>query len=524
MLKNTLLATAMTLSVYVMSTNAEAGHRPTEWYVGLEGGVNLVQDADVVVLPLASKVEAEFDTGWSVFLDAGYRWENNWRVELEAGYRANDVDCVSVGTGPCNGGNWGDISQTTVMANVIHDIPLSDDTTLSIGLGIGADFVQANSPFSNDEDWVFAGQALLELSHSITERLEIVATYRFLTSDDPDFHLSGLQHASFDNENHTFTLGLRFDLEGDDEPMLTTEPPPDLTPPPPEKPEQFVVFFGFNKSNLDKAARNVVAEAATTAITDGFVSLRVTGYTDTSGSAAYNEQLSHRRASAVKKALVEDGVTESAISTAGKGEMVLLVQTKDQEKEPRNRRATIDIDRGGATAPHTPAPAPAPAPAQVPVEKPAPAVKPAPVKPAAPKPAPVPAPKPAQPATPAPAAPATSPAPAAPAAPNRNTGIDDETLAQYHVWIAQARAKHPYTDSEQRMFDVMMCESGGNAEIVNQAGPYSGLFQYSTGTWKGTWNDYRTQNIYDAKAQIFATAQAWQKGMQRQWGCYSNPH
>ena len=92
------------------------------------------------------------------------------------------------------------------------------------------------------------------------------------------------------------------------------------------------------------------------------------------------------------------------------------------------------------------------------------------------------------------------------------------------MWIAQARAKHPYTDSEQRMFDVMMCESGGNAEIVNQAGPYSGLFQYSTGTWKGTWNDYRTENIYDAKAQIFATAQAWQKGMQRQWGCYSNPH
>jgi outer membrane protein OmpA-like peptidoglycan-associated protein len=523
MLKNTLLATAMTLSIYVLSTNAEAGHRPTEWYVGLEGGVSLVQDADVVVLPLAPKLEAEFNTGWSVFIDAGYRWENNWRVELESGYRQNDVDCVSVGTGPCNGGNWGDISQSTVMANVIHDIPLSDDTTLSVGLGIGADFVQADSPFSQDEDWVFAGQALLALSHRITDRLEIVATYRFLTSDDPDFHLSGLQHASFDNENHTFTLGLRFDLDPDDEPMLTAEPPPDLPLPPPEEPEQFVVFFGFNKSNLDKAANGVVSEAAATAIHDGLVSILVTGYTDTSGSAAYNDQLSHRRASAVKKALVDNGVTETAIETTGKGETILLVQTKDQEKEPRNRRATIDIGRGAASAPHTPAPAPVPAsaPAAKPAPAPASVPTPAPVKPAAPKPAPTPAPKPAQPATPAPAAPATTPAPAAP---NRNTGIDDETLAQYHVWIAQARAKHPYTDSEQRMFDVMMCESGGNAEIVNQAGPYSGLFQYSTGTWKGVWNDYRTENIYDAKAQIFATALAWQMGMQHQWGCYSHPH
>ena len=278
MLKNTLLATAMTLSVYVLSTNAEAGHRPTEWYVGLEGGVNLVQDTDVVVLPIAPKVDAQFDTGWSVFIDAGYRLDNHWRVELEAGYRQNDVVCVSVGTGACNGGNFGDISQTTLMANVIRDIPLSDDTTLSIGLGIGADYAQANSPFSHDDDWAFAGQALLELSHQVTDRLEIVATYRFMTTDDPDFHLSGLQHARFDNENHTFTLGLRFALEGNDEPMqLTAEPPPDVPLPPPDKPEQFVVFFGFNKSNLDKAANQVVAEAAETAINGGFASILAAG-------------------------------------------------------------------------------------------------------------------------------------------------------------------------------------------------------------------------------------------------------
>jgi outer membrane protein OmpA-like peptidoglycan-associated protein len=518
MLKNTLLASAMTLSVYVLSTNAQAGHRPTEWYVGLEGGVNLVRDTNVLVTPPGPKIDAQFNTGWSVFLDAGYRWDNNWRLELEAGYRQNDVDCVTIGNAPCAGGSWGGISQATQMINVIHDIPLSDDTTLSLGLGLGADDIKVNSSFTQDNDWVFAGQVLLQLSHQITDRLELVATYRYLATDAPEFRVAGLQHASFDNENHTFSLGLRFHLQAAEEPMLTTPPPENLPPAPPEMPEQFVVFFGFNKSNLDAVARSVVAEAADTALHGGTASILVTGYTDTSGSSAYNDQLSLRRANAVKMALVDNGVKEQSISATGKGETVLLVQTKDQEKEPRNRRATIDIahdDQADAE----------PAPPAAQTQMPAPPTE-APAKLSAPLPAP--APKPTKPALTMPEPPATPPAPApvptAAPAPSHHAAVDEDTLSQYHVWIAQARAKHPYTDSEQRMFDVMICESGGKASIVNPDGPHSGLFQYSTGTWKGEWNDYRSESILDAKAQIFATALAWQSGLQHQWGCYNHPH
>jgi len=83
---------------------------------------------------------------------------------------------------------------------------------------------------------------------------------------------------------------------------------------------------------------------------------------------------------------------------------------------------------------------------------------------------------------------------------------------------------HPYAESEERMYAVMMCESRGQAEIVNPAGPYSGLFQYSPATWGGDWNLYRDQNILDPRAQIFATALAWQRNMQGQWGCYRRPH
>ena len=111
------------------------------------------------------------------------------------------------------------------------------------------------------------------------------------------------------------------------------------------------------------------------------------------------------------------------------------------------------------------------------------------------------------------------------ASPARSHGaVDEGTLNQYRAWISEARQTHPYADSEERMYAVMMCESRGQAGLVNQAGPYSGLFQYGPSTWRGAWNTYRDQNIRDARAQIFATALAWHNHMQGQWGCYSHPH
>lgn len=98
----------------------------------------------------------------------------------------------------------------------------------------------------------------------------------------------------------------------------------------------------------------------------------------------------------------------------------------------------------------------------------------------------------------------------------------EAALAQYRAWISEARATYPYAESESRMYDVMMCESGGEASVINPAGPYSGLFQYANTTWNGDWNTYRETQVTDARAQIFATALAWKLGMQNHWGCYNS--
>jgi hypothetical protein len=91
---------------------------------------------------------------------------------------------------------------------------------------------------------------------------------------------------------------------------------------------------------------------------------------------------------------------------------------------------------------------------------------------------------------------------------------------QYRTWMLDARKTYPYPQSVDKMYRVMMCESGGNPRAKGARGAYLGLFQYAPATWRGSWNPYRNSSIWDAKAQIYATAKAWSIGMQGQWGCY----
>jgi OOP family OmpA-OmpF porin len=134
---------------------------------------------------------------------------------------------------------------------------------------------------------------------------------------------------------------MRFDLQADRAPAAPPKAPPPVQP---KAPKQFIVFFGFNKSNLTPEAARVVADAAAAAKEYGSASIMVVGHTDTVGSPAYNNALSMRRSGAVKDGLIGNGIPASAISTAGRGESELMVQTGDGVKEPQNRRATIDLN------------------------------------------------------------------------------------------------------------------------------------------------------------------------------------
>jgi len=112
-----------------------------------------------------------------------------------------------------------------------------------------------------------------------------------------------------------------------------------------------MVFFDWDSTKLSDASMNVLQQAATAFKTKGGARVTATGHTDTTGTEAYNMALSLRRANAVKDALVREGVPAQAITTVGRGEAGLLVQTGDGVREPQNRRVEITMPQQMASAP-----------------------------------------------------------------------------------------------------------------------------------------------------------------------------
>jgi OmpA family len=117
------------------------------------------------------------------------------------------------------------------------------------------------------------------------------------------------------------------------------------------EPGQFVVFFPTDEATLSPDAARVVDEAAAEYQRAGAAQITVTGHTDTVGSAAYNLELSERRAEVVANELIRRGVPATDIVTVGRGEEDLLIPTADGVNEPRNRRVEIVVPQPPPPAP-----------------------------------------------------------------------------------------------------------------------------------------------------------------------------
>jgi outer membrane protein OmpA-like peptidoglycan-associated protein len=103
------------------------------------------------------------------------------------------------------------------------------------------------------------------------------------------------------------------------------------------------ILFDTGKSDLKPAAQTNLKEMADIMKKYPENVLTVNGYTDTTGSVKINEELSKKRADAVKQTLVANGMPDSTISTHGLGPEAPVADNKTESGRMKNRRVEIEV-------------------------------------------------------------------------------------------------------------------------------------------------------------------------------------
>ncbi|NKB43756.1 MAG: outer membrane beta-barrel protein [Alphaproteobacteria bacterium] len=322
-------------------------------YVGF--GIGLHQPNDRSYFDgTTTRSDVEFGDGGVGIGYFGYDFGDMMRAEIELGYRRAIVDEFS---GP---GGIGSQKQLTALGNLLMDLDIDAAFTPYIGIGAGLGKTKwdavggVGTPLYDGSNTKFTWQAIAGFLAPLTDRVDLTIDYRYVQSGKMRFDTlptGGTAADRYNPQSHNIMVGLKFNLwEPTPAPTPVAQPVPSPRPPaqPPapasKLPEQFIVFFDWDKSSLTTTAQNIVKDAQEYADREGAVQITATGHADRSGSSAYNISLSERRARAVRAELIRLGIPENEIVFVWNGEDANLVPTADGVREPQNRRVEIVIE------------------------------------------------------------------------------------------------------------------------------------------------------------------------------------
>jgi peptidoglycan-associated lipoprotein len=102
-----------------------------------------------------------------------------------------------------------------------------------------------------------------------------------------------------------------------------------------------IVYFAYDSSEISPEYVGVVAAHAAYLVKYPTAHVRLEGHTDERGSREYNIGLGERRAQAVRKALMLQGVAESQLTTVSYGEERPAADGSDEAAYAQNRRVEI---------------------------------------------------------------------------------------------------------------------------------------------------------------------------------------
>ncbi|NOD96832.1 outer membrane beta-barrel protein [Ruegeria sp. HKCCD6228] len=162
-------------------------------------GYSQLQDSDFTgtIGGATQSVDTEFDAGFGLGLAIGKeipQWSNDiigTRIELELSYSESDVDGVNfTGNGPGPEGNIsGDVTQTSLFANLLFDFKQAGALTPFAGFGVGAtysdlDFSYGPGVALGDSDTTLAAQLIAGVAYDINASTAFTVDARYARAFD----------------------------------------------------------------------------------------------------------------------------------------------------------------------------------------------------------------------------------------------------------------------------------------------------------------------------------------------------
>ena len=105
------------------------------------------------------------------------------------------------------------------------------------------------------------------------------------------------------------------------------------------------ILFRTESAELRSESIAVLNATADTLNANPGVAVEIAGHTDSDGDADYNQDLSDRRANAVRDYLISRGVSGSRLSAAGYGESQPVASNATAEGKAQNRRVELRVSQ-----------------------------------------------------------------------------------------------------------------------------------------------------------------------------------
>lgn len=216
------LGLAFLISALSLS-GAEAARQAPKWYVGVQGAVAFVDEAETEIGSRPVVDEMDFDQGYGFGLNLGYApggtatMLDKFRFEVEYYYRENDISGVDVLSAS------GEATSKAGMINAYYDIPLKDYSIvpyLGAGVGFAETEIKTNSAILivDDNDTVFAWNAMAGMSYTPDFMPNTMWSigYRYFATEDPHYRSQAVPlffpatDVKHEYEVHNVEAGVRY--------------------------------------------------------------------------------------------------------------------------------------------------------------------------------------------------------------------------------------------------------------------------------------------------------------------------